>query len=202
MLDRVCFFSKNDLSVGYYLEIAEKRIREVSEGNVPTDLEGIIELWHIRRMIDDDCRLLRWTDTYYYTLKDYTCRYNNTIARFFNNLNPKTLKDEFDRLEWTYKKTFWEIIEAYKLYKLIEPDILRTILDGNINYIYDILECQGIVEKNKDTIREILLSEADSALILIDKYVARRDTNHHSELFLPSNLTLNDKEPLVSLNKC
>ena len=28
MQDRVCYFSKDDLSVGHYLEMAEKRIQE------------------------------------------------------------------------------------------------------------------------------------------------------------------------------
>ena len=44
MQDRVCCFSKDDLFVGHSLEMAEKRILEVSEEGVPTDLEGIIEL--------------------------------------------------------------------------------------------------------------------------------------------------------------
>ena len=39
MQDRVCYLSKDDLSVGYYLEMAEKRIQEMSEGGMPTDLE-------------------------------------------------------------------------------------------------------------------------------------------------------------------
>ena len=43
MQDRVCYFSKNDLVVGHSLEMAEKRIQDVSEEGVPTDLEGIIE---------------------------------------------------------------------------------------------------------------------------------------------------------------
>ena len=90
MQDRVCYYSKNDLSIGYYLDMAEKRIQKVSEGDVPTDLEGIIELWHIKRMIDDDCRLLKWTDADFNTLKDNTSGYNNTIARFFNSLNHVT----------------------------------------------------------------------------------------------------------------
>ena len=69
MKDRVCYFSKDDLSVGHYLEMAEKRIQEVAEGDVPTDLEGVIELWHIKRMIDDECRFLEWTDEIFNTLK-------------------------------------------------------------------------------------------------------------------------------------
>ena len=43
MQDRVCYFSKDDLSLGHYLEMAEKRIQEVSKGDMPTDIEGIIE---------------------------------------------------------------------------------------------------------------------------------------------------------------
>lgn len=61
MQDRVCYFSKTDLLTGHYLEMAEKRIQEVSEGSAPTSLEDVIELWQIRRMLEDDCRLLKWT---------------------------------------------------------------------------------------------------------------------------------------------
>ncbi len=37
MQNRVCYFSKNDLSVGHYLEMAEKRIQEVAKSDVPTN---------------------------------------------------------------------------------------------------------------------------------------------------------------------
>lgn len=60
MQDRVCFFSEYDLSVGYHLELAEKRVIEIANDNIPQDLEGIIELWHIRRFIESDCKLLRY----------------------------------------------------------------------------------------------------------------------------------------------
>ena len=59
MQDRVCFLSKDDLFVGHHLEMAEKRIREVSEKGAPTDLEGVIELWHIKCLLENDCRLIK-----------------------------------------------------------------------------------------------------------------------------------------------
>ena len=197
MQDRVCYFSKDDLSVGHYLEMAEKRIQEVAEGNVPTDLESVIELWHIKRMIDDECRFLEWTDEKFNTLKQATSGYNNIIAKFFNALDPKILKSEFELLEWTYKKTLWQIIDAYKLYKLIEPETLREILVENINNLRMVLECQGIVEKFKVIIREILLNNANSAHIILDKYVAKRDSHRDTDMHLPSNLTIEDKEQII-----
>ena len=197
MQDRVCYFSKDDLSVGHYLEMAEKRIQEVADGDMPTDLEGIIELWHIKRMMEDDCRLLKWTDEEYNKLKLSTSGYNNIIAKFFSNLNPQMLKSEFELLEWTYKKTFWEIIDAYKFYKLIEPETLREILAENINYLRMVLECQGIVEKFKGVIRETLLSNINSAHIILDKYVSKQDSHRDTEMYIPSNLTLDDKEQIL-----
>lgn len=197
MQDRVCCFSKDDLFVGHSLEMAEKRILEVSEEGVPTDLEGIIELWHIKQLFENDCRLLKWTDDEFEKLKSSTRGYNTIIANFFNGLNPTKIKSEFELLEWAYKKTFWEIIEAYKLYRLIEPETLREIVSKNNNYLREVLKCKGIVEKFKNVIREVLLNNVNSAHIILDKYVSKQDLHRDSELHLPSNLTIEDKEQIL-----
>lgn len=198
MWDYVCFFTKYDLSVGHNLEMAEKRIQEVSKGNMPANLEGIIELWHIRRMIEEDCRLQKWTDAEFDELKLSTNAYNTIIANYFNSIDPKMLKCEYEQLNWTYKETFWQIIDAYKLYKLIIPEILRDIISENINYLRHVLQCKGIVEKFRDVIRKEFLSNANSAHIILDKYVIKSDSLQKLEIFLPSNLSLVDKEQIIN----
>lgn len=197
MQDRVCYLSKDDLFVGHYIEMAGRRIQEVSEEGVPTDLEGIVELWHIKRIFEEGYRLQEWTDAEYEKLKSSINGYNAIIANFFNGLNPTKIKSEFKLLGWTYKKTFWEIIDAYKLYKLIEPETLRTIFSENINYLREILECKGIVEKFKNIIREELLSNSNCAHIILDKYVKKQDMHREHELHLPSNLSMDDKEQIL-----
>ena len=198
MRDYVCYFSKYDLSVGHYLNIAEKRIQEMSKGNVSTKLEDVIELWHIRQMFKENCRLQKWTDTEFEKLKSSTNTYNTIIANRFNSIDPQMLKSEFDLLNWTYKETFWQIIDAYKLYQLIIPEILHDIIAENINSLRYVLGCKGIVEKFKDVIRKELLRNVNSAHIILDKYVVKSDSLHKSELFLPSNLTLVDKEQIIN----
>lgn len=197
MQDRVCYLSKDDLFVGHYIEMAGKRIQEVSEEGVPTDLEGIIELWHIKRIFEEGYRLQEWTDAEYEKLKSSTNGYNAIIANFFNSINPTKIKSEFELLEWTYKKTFWEIIDTYKLYRLIEPETLCEIVSKNNNYLREVLKCKGIVEKFKKVIREVLLNNVNSAHIILDKYVAKQDLHRDSELHLPSNLTIEDKEQIL-----
>ena len=197
MQDRVIFLSKDDLFFGHYLEMAEKRIQEVSEKGVPTDIEGIIELWHIKRLMDTDGRLIKWTDAEFEELRSSTMGYNAIIASFFNNLNPAMIIGEFELLGWTYKKTFWEIIDVFGLFKLIKPEILREIISENINYLRQVLECKRIVEKFKDIIRIELLSNINSAHIILDKYVAKHEPQRECQLCLPSSLTLSDKEQIL-----
>lgn len=199
MQDRVCFFSEYDLSVGYHLELAEKRVIEIANDNIPQDLEGIIELWHIRRLIESDCKLLRWSDEDFARLKSATEGYKAIIARFFNCLNPQTIKDEFEALEeYEYQKTFWQIIDSFNLYKIISPEVVREILSNDTSNLRDVLCSQGVVEKFKVIIREELLSNIDSACILLDIYVAKRDEQAKGKLYLPSNLNLEDKEQIIN----
>lgn len=197
MQDRVCYLSKDDLFVGHYIEMAGKRIQEVSGEGVPTDLEGIIELWHIKRIFEEGYRLQKWTDAEYEKLKSSTSGYNAIIANFFNGLNPTNIKSEFELLEWTYKRTFWKIIDAYKLYRLIEPETLREIVSKNNNYLREVLECKGIVEKFRNVIRDIFLNNVNSAHIILDKFVAKQDLHRDVEMHLPSNLTIEDKEQIL-----
>lgn len=199
MQDRVCFFSENDLFAGYHLELAEKRVIEIANDNIPQDLEGIIELWHIRRFIESNCKLLRWSDEDYARLKSATEGYKAIIARFFNCLNPQTIKDEFEALEeYEYQKTFWQIIDSFNLYKIISPEVVREILSNDTSNLRDVLCSQGVVEKFKVIIREELLSNIDSTCILLDIYVAKREEQAERKLYLPSNLSLEDKEQIIN----
>lgn len=197
MKDRVCFFSRNDLSVGYNLEMAEKRIIEIENGSIPQDLEGIIELWHIRRLFENDCKLLRWSDGDFARLKSSSEGYNTIIAKFFNGLSQQTIKEEFEVIECEYQKTFWTIIDTFGLYKIITTDTLREILSGDTNNLRNVLCCHGVVEKYKTIIREELLSNKDSASIILGIYVAKRESQSEDKLYLPSNLSLKDKEQII-----
>lgn len=196
MENYVQFFSKNDLSVGYNLSMAEKRIKEISEGNKPTEINGVIELWHIRRLFNDNCRLRQWTDEEFNQLKSKVDRFDNIIALFFNQIKPDDIRKEYESLQWGYKKAFWEIIDSFKLYKIIGKDILKEIIADNPNSLHDVLSCKGLVEKFNVTIREVLLNDNKSAELLLEEYTKKRD-QHESQLFFPSNLSIADKEQII-----
>lgn len=197
MENHVQFFSKEDLSVGYNLSLAEKRIKEISDGYKPTEINRVVELWHIRRLFKENCRLPQWTDEDFNQLKTKVDGFDSIIAQFFNQISPNDIRKEYESLLWDYKKAFWEIIDSFKLYKLIRKDKLKEIIADNPNSLYDVLSCKGLVEKIKGTIKEILLKDSKSAELLLEEYTKKKD-RYDRRLFFPSNLTIADKEQIIN----
>lgn len=193
----VQFFSKDDLSVGYNLSLAEKRIKEISDGYKPTEINRVVELWHIRRFFKENCRLQQWTDEEFKRLKTKVDGFDNIIAQFFNQISSNDIRKEYESLLWDYKKAFWEIIDSFNLYKIIGKDILKEIIADNPNSLHDVLSCKGLVEKIKGTIKEILLKDSKSAELLLEEYTKKKD-RYDRRLFFPSNLTIADKEQIIN----
>ena len=124
--------------------------------------------------------------------------YNGIIAKFFKAISVEQIEVIYESIEWGYRQTFWDIIDQFKMFNIISADVLKRIAQENANDFRAILKCGFIVEKFKGIIRDILLSKSDSAHIIIDKYIARHNSPSDRELFLPSNLTMEDKEYIIS----
>lgn len=124
--------------------------------------------------------------------------YNGIIAKFFKAISVEQIEVIYESIEWGYRQTFWDIIDQFKMFNIISADVLKRIAQENTNDFRTILKCGFIVEKFKGIIRDILLSKSDSAHIIIDKYIARHNSPSDRELFLPSNLTMEDKEYIIS----
>lgn len=197
MEERVCYYSKDDMSTGYCLELAEKCIQKFQQGNIPADLEGVIELYHIKQLFDNNCRLLKWSDVEFNKLKNVTTGFNVIIAKYFRTINPENVVNEYNKLKWGYHQTFWEIIDNFKLYELIDPTSINSIVASNANKLRSILYAKGIVEKYGQTIRKILLDNIYSAHIILDKYVGKRNNQADKEIYLPTCLTQKDKEDII-----
>lgn len=196
MEKRVRFFSISDMSIGYNLELAEKAIIKY-QNTTPSNINEVIELYHIKKLLDNNCRLTTWDDDYLTKLKVYVKGYNGIIANFFKALSVERIEVVYKSIEWGYRQTFWDIIDQYKIFNIISTDVLKRIAQENTNDLRAILKCESVVEKFKGIIRDILLSKSDSAHIIIDKYIVRHNIPSDRELFLPSNLTMEDKEFII-----
>lgn len=185
------------MSIGYNLVLAEKAIIKYQNAT-PSNINDVIELYHIKKLLDNNCRLTAWDDDYLNQLKVQVKDYNGIIAKFFKAISVEQIEAIYESIEWGYRQTFWDIIDQFKMFNIISADVLKRIAQENTNDFRTILKCRFIVEKFKGIIRDILLSKSDSAHIIIDKYIARHNSPSDRELFLPSNLTMEDKECIIS----
>ena len=185
------------MSIGYNLVLAEKAIIKYQNAT-PSNINDVIELYHIKKLLDNNCRLTTWDDDYLNQLKVQVKDYNGIIAKFFKAISVEQIEVIYESIEWGYRQTFWDIIDQFKMFNIISADVLKRIAQENANDFRTILKCGFIVEKFKGIIRDILLSKSDSAHIIIDKYIARHNSPSDRELFLPSNFTMEDKEYIIS----
>lgn len=197
MRNRVCFYSSNDLSIGYNLELAEKAIAKYKSESVST-LTDVIELFHIKKLIENDCRLNSWSDTQFNQIKEDIKNYNSIIVKYFSSLNRNSLENCYDELEWNYKQTFWDIIDQFKLFNVIDSDFVKHVAKGEQNDLIGILHCKNIVDKFKVELKQIILEDSNAAHLLINKYIARQDNSNDRKIYLPSNLSMVDKVAIIN----
>lgn len=197
MIDRVLNVSLNDLSLGYQLDHAELAVNKYESLQI-TSLGDALELFNIRKLLDSGARLNRWSDEEYEQLRIKTKSYNGQVAQYILILDSDALLEEYDTLEWGYRRSFWEAVDQFKLFDAINEDFVREVVHEKINDLRHILQCKAIVEHYKLVLRDILLHDSQAALLLIDKYIARKDNPIERELYLPANLTMSDKQAIIS----
>lgn len=183
MIDRVLNVSLNDLSLGYQLDHAEQAVNKYESLQI-TSLGDALELFNIRKLLDNGVRLNRWSDEEYERLRARTKSYNGQVAQYILFLDSDALLEEYDTLEWGYRRSFWEAVDQFKLFDAINEDFVREVVHGKINELRHILQCKAIVEHYKVVLRDILLHDSQAALLLIDKYIARKDNPIERELYL------------------
>ena len=197
MDNRVCFYSPNDLSIGYNLELAEKAIIKYKSEPAST-LTDVIELFHIKKLIDNDCRLKCWSDIMFNQIKEDIKNYNDIIAKHFAKLNRDSLENCYDALSCDYRQAFWDIIDQFKLFNVIDNNFVKYIAKGKQNDLTEVLHCRNVVEKFKIELRQIMLEDSNTAHILINHYIAKHGNITDRRIHLPSNLSMDDKVKIIN----
>lgn len=197
MRKRVCFYSVYDLSIGHNLELAEKAITKYKSTPAST-LTDVIELYHIKKLIDNNCRLKSWSDTQFNQIKEDVKDYNSIIVKYFSSLNDCLLENHYDTLEWDYKQAFWDIIDQFKLFNVVDSDFVKHVAKGKQNDLTEILHCKNVVDKFKVELKQLMLEDSNTAHFLINKYIAGHNNSTDRKIYLPSNLSMDDKVTIIN----
>jgi hypothetical protein len=94
MKDYIYYYSENDLSICGYLERIEDRINKLLKEGMPEELNKVIELWHIRKLVESGCRMNNWSDDKCRQLKISTQDYMCSVAKFLNDIEKSSVESE------------------------------------------------------------------------------------------------------------
>jgi len=192
MKNRVVFYSKEDLSKGHNLNLAEPILRNF-DSKKQFNLNDIIELYNIKLYFDNELFLSTWSKKDINEFKETIKEIWDVIRRYWININGNNIIELINNLEIGSHTTFWLLIEKFENYKKISEKTFCDILNNDNIGIREILYRKKIVNYFDKVIREYLLEFVKSAELLLSQYEEKHDENY-SNLHFPKCLTLEDRE--------
>jgi len=195
-LNKVVFYSKEDIAGGIQLKKGEDILRNSTKSNY-TNINDILELYNIKKYIDNGMYLIGWTQDDITNFKQKAAEYSNVIGKFMSSVNDSNVAQFYDDTIREYINSFWELVNNQSVFKRISKANFSTILSKEPYLIYNILTHNKLVDYYDSEIKTFLLTYSQSAEILLSVYEAKDDFSKNQK-FIPKSLTIEDKEIIIS----
>lgn len=193
--NRVVFHSKEDLATGHNLDKAEDRLLN-ARVNDTFSINDLLEFYHIKLYFDNDLFLQKWDDMIKNEFIEKISQLWDIIKKFWLTIDDQNIILYVGQIEFSYRKSFWELMQNLEVYKKINKDTITSILENNNHQIIDILLFEKIVRYFSSEIRAFLLIYKGTAELLLSQIEDRRLFNTPS-YFFPKCLTQEDKENII-----
>jgi hypothetical protein len=194
--DRIEFFSKADGASGHYLALAEPILRNFDKEKSVDDINDIIELYQIKRYIDADLFLAHWSENDRSYFKEIVKDIWNTIRKYWFTIDDRNFRKLFNSLEFSYRDSFWDLIETFENYKNISKEIFVKVLNSKHIFLRDVLHHKKLVKYYGQEIKQYMLENEESAELLLTQYEEKHERDF-TEINFPNCLTLVDKEQII-----
>lgn len=183
-MDRVKYYSTNDLCYGAGIDRIETfTIPEYSA----VCINDAIEYSQLFKYLSEGARLKAWTDADFAAHLQKSKRLIGLANRFFNSLSDDNINQHYEQVESLYVSVFWEIFESSGLYNRISEVAFSGLLQSRKIPLSYILEKKNTVRQYGASIRELILSNATHAELLIR--CSEQDYTDYAKLYLPDELS-------------
>ncbi len=181
------------MSSYYNLQKAALVIGSFSEDKVYSDINDVIELYHIRQFVDNGVVLKDWSNDFIAK----TDGFNNIVANYFNSISPDKMVDAYAAVVFEYKETFWKIIDGFDLKGILNEENIAIVCRGDKFTLHFILRCRKIVRRHNSSLATLLKEHENAAEWLLDHYVAQHEHGTKDPIIVPSALTIDEKEEII-----
>jgi len=195
-INRIEFYSKEDMAGDYHLSKTEPILKSEIK-SVYEDINDVLELYNIKQYFDNELYLKNWTKDDISDFKQKATEYGKIVGQFMSKMNDSNFMSYYEQLLHGYINSFWELMNNQNIYKRISTENFVNILSNEPHEIRNILTYKNLVTYYNLVLRDFLLTYPKSAELLLSIYVERKDF-HNKEMYLPKNLTIQDKENIIS----
>lgn len=194
--NRIKFFTKADYVCVEHLSLAEPILRNFDKEKSFTDINDIIELYQIKRYIDAELFLPRWTDNDQRFFKEIVKDFWNSIRKYFITIDDLNFIKLFNSLEFRYRNSFWDLVETFEIHKNISKKKFIDVLKSKHTFLQDVLQHKKLVKYYGQEIKQHMLENEKSAELLLTQYEEKHELDY-TDINFPSCLALNDKEQII-----
>lgn len=193
---RVKFYSALDYSSGFHLNKAKEIIDRFDSNKVDYDINEIIEFYNIIKFIDIKAYLTTWKQQDIEVIEKVSKEYKKIVSCYVKSIDDSNFVKLYNKVDRNYKDDFFELLEKYKIYKIISETIFDEILHNENVCMHYILRNKKLVNYYGNIIRICLLNNSKYAELILDKYEIEHLNPRHT-IYFPEVFTLEDKETLI-----
>ena len=187
MKQRVHWFSLCDLSIGFHLPRIEEVLRDFYPEKEIQDVNDVLELYEITKFVEQKVYPTSWGPEEL----DKVPHIKPIVAKYFMQITKLDLPNVYRAIDFSYRDTFWEIIDVFDVRGVIDENSLRDSFNETWE-LRELLHRERLVNKNGILLRKLLMSNPHTAEWLLDEYVADHRVGSHKQMFFPKQLTNED----------
>ncbi|WP_179336315.1 hypothetical protein [Winogradskyella costae] len=192
-LNKVVFYSKEDMAGGHQLQKGEKVLIAKTKSTYD-DINEVLELYNIKKYIDNEVYLKKWNSEDILKFKQKVSEFGKIVGKFISQIDDNNVIKLYNKVLQNYTNSFWELVNNQNVFKRISKDNFKIILTKEPYLIHIILTHKNIVDKYNITLKDFLLTYSQSAEILISVYEVKNDLKQ----IIPKSLTIEHKEAIIS----
>ncbi|GLB25247.1 hypothetical protein LXJ15735_14880 [Lacrimispora xylanolytica] len=190
------YYSSDDLSCDYYLEMASKVIEEFTEDEEYWEINKIIEFYNIHCYFKNEIYLLKWKEDEKERYKTIVKKFMKIIGKYFSQIDGNKMINILSAVNIDYLDDFWKLFDKFKVYKSVSGEKMAAVMLHAQFRLNDILVYKNLVECYKEELRKYLLAHDNSAELILMQYVELREYRRQ-QYYFPTSLNENDKETIL-----
>ena len=174
MKDRVVFYSKYDMSLGWQYDRIADLINEKDKWPEYNDIEDVVELYHLMLVIETGIHPNTLSDVEWKEYQEAASGVKKIAAKRFNRVTDATIEEELEKIDISYKESFWEILFAFGGADRIDGKTVEGLLNNGKANILHFLRNKKAIQTYGEVVKRYLQNNLSYAREMITEYLEKR----------------------------